>query len=272
MNVSTTINSSTIVPSELRTCKMSVQEFLLVAGYAIIFTIGTSGNALVLYTVRHYWRRGPIIELLILYLAAFNFFSSLLDPLVYGYFVITCNMRWDFGWLGCKLLPPICRILSNVSIGLILIMAIDRCRAIVVPFRKRLTRRNIHLLCASNILLATLSEVHHINGSYITDNGLCRIVNVILPTYLYPAVITISGRILTIVFIQFSTTLIAHLKLKNAKNQKLLHSAISSKRCKKVTQMLVVMATVFSVSVLPRDFFHLIYTLSWSDNDGIIAT
>jgi len=251
---------------------MDIKRLFLIAGYSIVFTIGVSGNAFVLYTVRHYWRRGPIIELLILYLATFNFWSSLFDPLVFGYFVVTCSQSWHFGWLGCKLLPPICRVLSNISIGLILIMAIDRCRAIVFPFRRRLTRRSVHLLCVGNMVLACLCEIHHVNGSYINKDGLCRIVNVNEPMYLYPSTITIGSRILTIIFIQFSTTLVAHLKLKKARNEKLLQSTLSSKRCKKVTQMLVVMATVFSTSVLPRDFFHLIYTLSWSDGDGIIFT
>ena len=249
----------------------------LTIGYSLIFTIGVSGNVVVLYTFRRFWKTGPIIELLILYLAFFNFLSSIIDPLMFGYWILTCYKSWHFGWFACKIVPSLCRIFSNISIALILIMAIDRCRVIAFPLRKKLSRRQIHILVVIAILIGLTSEIHHINGSFINDKGLCTIVDVIVPTYLYPSIITICLRLFLIIFVLFFTTLLAYLKLKKASQERLLQnnnqiSASLNNRCRKVTFMLVVMAAVFSITVLPRDIFHLYYIISWSDGDGLILT
>ena len=258
-------------------CVLEVKTYLLLVGYTLVFVVGLMGNGFVLYTFRHYWRRGPIIELLILYLAFFNFISSFLDPMTFGYWLVTCYGSWHFGWFGCKIVPSLCRVSTNVSIGLILIMAIDRCRAIVFPFRKRLNRSTIHVLVFISVVIGFLSEVHHMIGSFITDKGLCSVVKVLEPGYMYPLIFSISGRILTIIFVLSFTTLTAYFKLKQSFNEKLLSASHNinrslSKRCRKVTLMLVVMATVFSVTILPRDFFHIVYAVSWVTGKGIILT
>ncbi|XP_066930196.1 formyl peptide receptor-related sequence 7-like [Clytia hemisphaerica] len=122
------------------TCELETKTYVVLLGYVLIFFIGVTGNGLVLFSFRSFWRRGPVIELLILYLAFFNFLSSMLDPMMFGYWLVTCYKSWHLGWYGCKFVSPLCRIFTNISIGIILIMAIDRCRAIVFPFRKRLSR------------------------------------------------------------------------------------------------------------------------------------
>ena len=261
------------------TCELETKTYIVLLGYVLIFFIGVTGNGLVLFSFRNFWRRGPVIELLILYLAFFNFLSSMLDPMMFGYWLVTCYKSWHFGWYGCKFVSPLCRIFTNISIGLILIMAVDRCRAIVFPFRKKLTRGQVHLLAAGVILLGFASEVHHVFGSFINDKGLCDVVLVRTPSYLYPSLITISGRILVIIFVFITTTLLAHIKLNRSQHRRFLARSCSNphgmtQRCRKVTLMLVVMSSVFSITVLPRDFFHLIYNASWGlgTGDGIILS
>ena len=278
-NISSNMTSnSNITQTTDSLCILEFKTYLLLVGYAVVFVVGLIGNGFVLYTFRHYWRRGPIIELLILYLASFNFISSFLDPMTFGYWLVTCYKSWHFGWFACKIVPSLCRVSTNVSIGLILIMAIDRCRAIVFPFRRRLNRCTIHALVFIAIVIGFLSEVHHMVGSFINEKGLCDVVDVMGPGYLYPLIISISGRILTITFVLTFTTLTAYFKLKQSFDQKLLCASGNntnrslSERCRKVTIMLVVMATVFSVTILPRDFFHIIYAISWTTGTGIKLT
>ena len=277
-NISSVLNNT----SEFKTnaCVLTTKVYFLLVGYTLVFVIGLLGNGFVLYTFRRYWRRGPIIELLILYLACFNFISSFLDPLTFGYWLVTCYRSWHFGWFGCKIIPSVCRASTNVSIGLILIMAIDRCRAIVFPFRRRLSRNATHALVFLAIVIGFASEIHHYAGSFIDKSGSCAVVKVTVPTYMYPLIITVSGRILTIIFVLTFTTVIAYFKLKKSYTEDLLGTSHStnrslSERCRKVTLMLVVMATVFSVTILPRDFFHIIYVISWitgNGNNGIKLT
>ena len=279
-NVSSNITShSNITQTTDSLCVLEFKTYLLVIGYAVVFVVGLTGNGFVLFTFRHYWRRGPIIELLILYLASFNFISSFLDPMTFGYWLVTCYRSWHFGWFGCIIVPSLCRVSTNVSIGLILIMAIDRCRAIVFPFRRRLKRGKVHVLVFLAIVIGFLSEIHHMIGSFINDSGLCEVVNVSEPGYLYPVIVSISGRILTITFVLTFTTLTAYFKLKQSFDQKILCAGGGnvtnrslSERCRKVTLMLVVMATVFSVTILPRDFLHIVYAITWGTGTGIKLT
>lgn len=151
-------------------CELTIDKYLFLAGYIMVFLLGTIGNFIVLAIFQKYWRKGRIIELLILYLAACDFLSSLITPVVFGYWVLGCN-KWHFGFILCKIIPPLTHIFSNCSAGFILIMALDRFRAIVTPMKLRFNRDFVHKIAIVTMIISVLWEWYYIRGLKLINNG-----------------------------------------------------------------------------------------------------
>ncbi|XP_057302814.1 type-1 angiotensin II receptor B-like [Hydractinia symbiolongicarpus] len=246
-------------------CVIRTTETLLLVGYCIVFVVGVIGNTIVLLTFKRSWRKGPIIELLIAYLAVFDLLSSVCAPLLFIYWTATCYMVWDFGWLGCKILPTLCRVFTDISIGVILTMAIDRCKSIVTPLRNRSSCKTIHIAVVVIIVLSCLCEAYYINGLLYIEQ--CTVVPAVYLSYSYPLVVFTVLRDVAFVLIFVVTTIAVYMKLKSSSNRRLLLSSQTSTRKHsqrgRVMKMLVVMAAVFTVTVIPRDILHLTYTILW---------
>ena len=261
-----TTTNSNITPSTTTPCLLTKEDIVLVTGYAMVILVGVAGNALVLLVFSPRWKRGPIIDLLILYLALFDLLASIFGPFVFLYWLITCDRRWHFGSIGCKILSTLCRIFTDISIGVILIMAIDRCRAIVTPLKERFCRHKIHLAVAIAVILSVLCESYYINAVFINNRGLCSVLSVNDPIYSYPLIVLTIVRNVAFITIFSITTISVYVKLYNSNNSRLLRTNSRRQRCLRsaqVIKMLVIMAVVFAVAVIPRDIFHLAYTISW---------
>ena len=261
------------------TCEMTTFSICILAGYIGVFVIGTTGNSLVLLYYRNSHKTRTTIELLIVYLASFDLISSVLDPLIFGYWIWTCHLTWHFGWLGCKMIPSLCRVSTNVSIGILLIMAIDRCYVIVKPLRRHFKRTTVHVCVLLTVILGCATEIYYFNALFINKNtGQCDLKELRKHLdYSYPLVVLVSLRILAILLILVCTTIASSIKLNDARSATLVNGTEQSKRMTssryKVTRMIVVMTTIFAVTVLPRDLFHLIHAISWlTPNDGIKNT
>lgn len=263
-------NTNTTTRLTSKVCSLNGEDGVILIGYFFVFLMGTVGNGLVIYFYRKKFRNGPVIEVLILYLAIFDFISSILDPALFGYWIMTCQLIWDFGEIGCKILPPLSRITTNVSIGIVLIMAIDRCRMIVSPFSGHLKLSTIHRCAFIIVLLGGCSEINYMYGLYITEAGTCSIRDLrYYHGYSIPLIALVTLRVLAIVIILACTTTAASYKLNVIrKSTMMLDSSQQTNkhltvRFYKVTRMLVVMAILFTVTVIPRDILHLVYTITW---------
>ena len=259
-------------------CVLKTEDLSLITSYSIVFCVGVFGNSLVLFGFGSYGRKRPMLDLLILYLAFFDLLASIFGPFVFVYWIITCNKSWHFGWFGCKTLPPLCRIFTDISIGIILIMAIDRSRAIVTPLKQSIRRTTIHTAVMATVVLSVLCETYYINALYIDNTtGRCVLPEIMrTPTYSYPLIVLTMGRNIAFVIIFAITTLAVRAKLYNSNHLKLLRSNSKrrNQRSAQVMKMLIVMAVVFAISVIPRDLLHLSYTISWvvPGNNGIILS
>ena len=254
------------------TCLLKKEDVTLITCYVIVFFVGVIGNSIILIVVGPRCKSGPNIDILIAYLALFDLLASVFGPFVFLYWLITCEQTWHFGIVGCKILPTLSRIFTDISIGVILIMAIDRCRAIVVPLKEKFSRRTIHVAVAVTVVMSVLCEAHYINALEIDPQGYCMVLLVTDPTYSYPLVVLTMLRNTIFITIFSITTILIYAKIcKSNESTKLLCSNVCQNRTRsaRVMQMLVVMAVVFAISVMPRDAFHLAYTISWMDSSKV---
>ncbi|XP_065643651.1 somatostatin receptor type 5 [Hydra vulgaris] len=266
-NITSSTNKTSSTP--FNKCHLTYASFLLVAGYLLVIVIGSIGNTLVVIIFKFKLKKRPIIDLLIFYLAVFDGLGSLLGPLVFLYWTLTCHERWDFGWLGCKILPPFSRIVTNISTGVILIMAIDRCRSIVFPLKRRFRRTTIHVAMFATVAISIVWEAYYIKSLIIDKRGQCNTVPANEPSFAHPLIAMVTARSLIFIVVFSATTTAVYIKLHNCERMILLRSSSSktTNKNKSVMKMLVTMATVFVLSVIPRDVLHLTYTISWLDPD-----
>lgn len=241
------INNNTAI--EDTSCDMSSGRVALLAGYFLVFVIGTLGNAVVLAVLWSYWKTGPMLELLILYLAVFDLLSSILCPLLFSYWIASCH-KWSFGIAFCKILPSLVRILSNVSLAFLMTMAFDRYRAICKPFKERFSRHTLHKIALGTLFLCIAWEIPYI---YFLDVQHDRCYAFYTNRYdSLPETILLSVRDLAFLFTMTFTTIASYISLRQTDHRHHL-----SARCGPIIHMIFCMAIVSSVTILPRDLFRL---------------
>lgn len=278
-------------------CQWDTTMVSLICCYFLILLVGTLGNALVIVTFKKKARRS-VLNLLIMYLAAFDLAASVFVPFIFGYWVWTCDLQWHFGVFGCKTLPVATRVFTSVSVGVLLIMAIERCRAIVNPFKRPLSRRTIHGLVAGTVVLSVASETHYIMTLNVEEHGQCAVPGE--KYYIYASIGVTLFRTVAFVSIFLSTTVLVTCRLqqksgvlddvddqktdgeevdegdtplkastRSRKSKKYLaaktsnQSMLRTRRRKKAVKMLLVMMIVFGMTVLPRDLFQMSIVLSY---------
>ena len=74
----------------------------------------------------YHWSNCSPLELLIFNLAISDLVNSILLPCIAVYDIVTCHCTWHFGWIGCKIIPVMTSVLPDISVGILLIMAIER--------------------------------------------------------------------------------------------------------------------------------------------------
>ena len=96
---------------------------------------GTIGNILVIYIFA--WKkrkhRKPF-EALLSILAVVDLFASIVVPTLFLYAAITKYRRWDFGYVGCKLVSSFFPLSVTLSQGILVLISYERYRTIKDPF------------------------------------------------------------------------------------------------------------------------------------------
>ena len=113
-------------------------DYVMMSAYCIVFIVGIGGNSLVLSLFRLKNHKLAHLQKLLMYLATFDLIASVTNPLFFIYLHATHFNVWDFGKLGCRLIPGLWKISITMSIGIIMLINVDRCIAIRWPFRPKL--------------------------------------------------------------------------------------------------------------------------------------
>ena len=152
--------------------------------------------------------------------------------------------------------------LPDISVGILLIMAIDRFQLIVRWKYGKFSRGTINRAIVSTVLLALLCQLHYIVSLHINANGTC-ITWVDDDSYKYPLIILKMIRILAFLLIFWCSTIASECTLHKTLKDQLLHR--SAEQCREraaIMKILVVMAIMFTITVIPRDLLHLVYNVS----------
>ena len=146
----TTASTITYLPSEI----------LNMIALVIACLLGTIGNLLVIYILA--WKRRKHrkpFENLLSILAVVDLFTSMVVPVLFLYGAVTKYKRWDFGYVGCKLISSFFPVSVTLSQGILVLISYERYKTIKDPFGVRgvpMKRKFIALWLLATLLLAMI--------------------------------------------------------------------------------------------------------------------
>lgn len=134
-------------------------DYFIITGFSIIALCGTVGNAFVIYVfqprlnIEHHLSE---MDLLILYLAIIDIISSILNPALFIYWQITAYNEWVFGQVLCKLLPGLQKISVTLSLGMILLIILER--TLIIVKNRKLSKRKLKIMVVVIAVVSVLTE------------------------------------------------------------------------------------------------------------------
>ena len=261
-----TVTMSPVVNTPTTQNNHTTQDVILVVIFFTIFCFGTIGNSLVIY-VFGYTIKKPRSkqERLILLLGIVDLIASVTNPFLFIYLTLKQYKAWDFGAVGCKILPMIGPVATNLSAGILLIMAIYRDRSIVSPFKYPFKISTIYIAVVAALILSILAYFYY--AWYLTiKNGACMVISTNLGYKIPKVTMLISSDLLFFViftvtsfriFTKIKTTQKELEALGNNSRQK------SIERSKSAIRLIVAMEITFMLCCYPQDFLHLVHTFSY---------
>lgn len=246
-------------------CRLQTIDIVLLASYVAMFIIGTAGNLLVVIIFKRILKTESVLNVLIFYLAICDLMSSIVSPALNIYWIITCDKSWHFGLLACKLIPTLSRVLVDISIGILLIMAIHRYRMIVTPLKQPLSKACITKWAMMTVVLSILCQMHYAFALQVVSSGACQVPDILYLNYSVPTVALILVRILVFLFIVWTTAFAARRALNKSRRFSVIHE-YQGESCEfrqQMTKMILFISIIFTVTVIPREMLHVIYTLSY---------
>lgn len=272
--ITSTAKTSTTHQSKakLMNPSLSIDKILLVCGFAFTFIVGIFGNGFVCYVFGYKLRRRrSVTETLLLYLGIVDLFASLVNPLLFIYWTVTRYQRWDFGIAGCKLFAPLAPILITLSATIIIIICIDRYRAIVFPFKGRYRKVHINMFVAIAIVASIFSYLGYAINLEVDKGYPCVVKSTVTPGHAIPhIIITLVRDIGYIILFCFTSVAIYHHL--GVDKQIQMNSECLKKRRKnsrRICRVLFRIGIVFAILVFPKDILSLVSTISWMSPPGI---
>ena len=270
-NIKNIYSSNDSIPSNATLQKtqlpqMTAMSMVVITFCALICLTGMVGNGFICYYFGKVRRMKCLIpERLFSYLGSVDLLASIFNPLLYMYWAMTHYRRWDFGYWGCKLIAPVGPILTSMSTGLLVIIAVDRQKSIVQPFQARLKLTNSYLALLLAFLYALLMNVHYCLNISITNRRICGITDVQALAYAVPTicVFMVQDLLMIGIFAVTNYRIFNHLSLEN--DLSLLGVLARRRRAenKRTVRLLISLASIFFLLTLPRDIFMFSYIFSW---------
>ena len=205
----TNINSTTCKTEVPKRPSCTTNEVIVyMTIYCIIILLVVSGNSFVIYKIyNHKTKRRTNLEILILYLSSFDLLACLVI-IIDVYENLTCYQRWLFSWFGCKIIYLFYHVSLNMSICILIIMSVDRCRSIVTPLRKKFSRKSIHIGALVSLIVSVIIQYYQII-SINFKSGICYYSKSNV-TYAIPKIIVLTVRDFTFMIVFTITSVWIH--------------------------------------------------------------
>ena len=255
---------------------MTAHEILLVCGFGFTFVVGILGNCFVCYFFGFKIRKKKrtVTETLIFYLGFVDLLASIVNPLLYTYWTVTKYRRWDFGVLGCKIFAPLAPITVTVSASIIMLICIDRYRAIVSPFNGQFSKRQVNMAMSVAVTISVLFHTSYIHYLEVKTGTPCFVAYGGDLGFAVPYIIGTVLRDLsyTCVFCFTSVFISKRLKQRHDANVNIDFSMKCRKESRRIVRVLYRVGLIFAILVFPKDFLSVISTISWLSPPGIPST
>ena len=249
---------------------LTTEDYILISLYGVIFSIGVPGNLIVIYVLRGRNGKKSTIQMLVCYLAIADMLGCVVSPVLFIYWQVTLYKKWHFGYIGCKVLPSMTRLPTDISLCIIIIFTIDKCYIICQPFKGHFSKNKIRLSVVTCIVLCMISEIPTIFYQKINKRSTCQVPNASVPGYAYPYITFLGTKDLTLSVVFITANYFSYKELYKGNYRTTLKDSISEKR--KLFKILASISLVFMVTVFPRDILHIVYTSSWLSPPGINLT
>ena len=256
LSYTATTTTTTITNSHNTKCNINENVTIYVIISCLLIILIVSGNLFImktLFRVKSNFRRN--MDLFIIYLACFDLLATLMI-IVDVYENLTCHGEWPFGDVGCKIIYPCYHISLTMTVCILAIMSVDRCRSIMQPLRKKFKRRTIHTLVFISFLVAVaLQWYQFVELQVQPEIGRCSL-NREKPLYAFPRLFEVFFRDGIFLIVFTSTTILIYTSLRKRDFKE-------SKQCpQKVVSVLIIMEVTFILLVMPYDFYDSVMLLS----------
>ena len=134
--------------------------------------IGVIGNALVVAVTLKYLNSSSRCHLLIGLLAAMDLIFSIAQFIQTLPLFWTC--KWIYGLAMCKIFDALANLSSVFSLGIILIIALERYQGIIHPLHGGLSTTSIWILLVSNLVFGFVICIPGFIYPKMTDFGICE--------------------------------------------------------------------------------------------------
>nr|ANO39144.1 NPYR-9 [Schmidtea mediterranea] len=272
LNTSKVLNSNTDL----------ILKTFIISSYSMIFVLGLSGNALVIFVILRNKAMYTVTNFFITNLAA----SDILMCIVAVPFtpIALYLENWTLPELVCKLLPMTMAISVYVSTLTSLVISIDRYFVIVYPFKVRMKLsfcRFLLVLIWGLAILASfpLAKYHKKENDVLRNISTCHEK---WPDNRWKGIYTVSSFIVQFVlptiaisfcYFQISRTLQSRCNRKLSKKIKSLSRVLNDiKRKRKTNKMLIAMVVIFIVCWIPLNVLWIITDLIYSDEQSKLNT
>jgi len=144
------------------------------------------------------------------YLAITDFTASVLNPILYINFTVNRN-KWLYGEFLCKTSLTLGAAVTTISGGIFIIIAFDRERCIVFPFKSHFKPRTIKICVFCSILYAMFMNFHYaLHLTVVPGQQRCTVENVTNISYWLPTIICFVIQDLTLIFVFAFTNMRDH--------------------------------------------------------------
>ncbi|NXX44557.1 NPFF2 protein, partial [Tricholaema leucomelas] len=249
---------------------------VFIISYLLIFLLCMLGNGVVCFTVLRSRHMRTVTNLFILNLAISDLLvgifcmpTTLLDNIIAG---------WPFGSLVCKMSGMVQGISVSASVFTLVAIAVDRFRCIVHPFKQKLTVPSavaiialiwllaVAIMCPSAVMLQIQEEKHfrvllgHGNQTRPVywcredwpEPGMRRIYTTVLFANIYLAPLSLIVLMYARISMALSSPALPVLGGPGQRQQQQQQQRLADSRKKqKVIKMLIVVASLFTLSWLP---------------------
>jgi len=239
------------------------EQLVSLVSFSAILVLGSVGNLLVIYVYgTSSKRRFMKFERLMLMLGIIDFTASITNP---GYYIyrIANKSVWDLGGFMCKVVPSLGPFFTSISLGILLIMAIDRDRAVVTPFKKQFTLRLIYKGVAATValcLFVTVPYIVHLKFSKQNNISHCEVNTNKSYDAIVVCIFLISDLLFLVIFGVTTTRIFLKLNTKDIINCPRMRE-YRAKETKRILRIIIAMGVAFVVCVFPRDLLLVSYSL-----------